>query len=261
MSLVFSGITPHSPLLLEGVARDKSKKINKTKQALAQMEQDIYLSFPDTIIIISPYCSKFKNAFTIAAYPEMKSNFKKLGNLKLEDTWNTDYVLANTINQQVSNPTQTIGAKKLEASSSIPLHILADKLDHTRILPIGYTDLSVQQHYKFGQELGKIIKETKKRVVVLASGDMSHTLSKQAPAGFHDDGGVYDNRIKKYLTNQQVDSILKMDQDMVENAQDYLYQSLVILLGIIGNSNYRFHKYSYQEVLGVGHLSANLRLE
>lgn len=260
MSLVFSGTTPHSPLLLEGVAKKKSDKISKTKQAIEALESDLYLSYPDIIIILSSYCGQFSNFFTLVGSDKFTSNFKKFGNLKLQDSWQGAPILANKINKESSNPTQIIGKNELESSSSIPLHLLTSKLKNIKILPIGYSDLSTQQHYKFGKGLRKIIDQSNQRIAVLASGDMSHTLSKQAPGGFHDDGVVYDKRIKKYLQNQQTENILKMDEKMIENAQDYLYRSLVILLGILEEIKFDFTQYTYQESFGVGHLTANLEL-
>ena len=47
---------------------------------------------------------------------------------------------------------------------------------------------------------------------------------------------------------------------MIENAQDYLYRSLVILLGILEEIKFDFTQYTYQESFGVGHLTANLEL-
>jgi MEMO1 family protein len=53
MSLVFAAISPHPPLLIPSIGKEAIKKIQKTKEALEKLEEDLYLSRPEIIIIIS----------------------------------------------------------------------------------------------------------------------------------------------------------------------------------------------------------------
>ena len=66
--LVFASIVPHPPLLIPNIGKEEIAKVEKTKQALKQLEQDLYLAKPDIIITISPHGSLFSDAFSINAH-------------------------------------------------------------------------------------------------------------------------------------------------------------------------------------------------
>jgi aromatic ring-opening dioxygenase LigB subunit len=81
MSLVFAAIVPHAPLLIPSIGKEAIKKIDKTKRALEKLEEDLYLSHPDTIIIFSPHSHLLKDAFTINISPEHQSDLREFGDL------------------------------------------------------------------------------------------------------------------------------------------------------------------------------------
>jgi len=66
MSLVFAGIVPHPPLLIPNVGRQAGLKAKKTKQALEKLEEDLYVSKPELILIISPHGDVFPDSFNSA---------------------------------------------------------------------------------------------------------------------------------------------------------------------------------------------------
>ena len=73
MSLVFSAITPHPPMLIPSIGQGALKKLEKTKQALEKLEQKLYVAHPDILIILSPHGSYFKDAFTLNSNPQYQT--------------------------------------------------------------------------------------------------------------------------------------------------------------------------------------------
>ena len=87
MALVFAAITPHPPILIPTIGKDKLEALEKTKTALEQLEQDLYITKPDLIFIISPHTGAFKNTFTINAHTEFESSFDTFGDLVTKKSW------------------------------------------------------------------------------------------------------------------------------------------------------------------------------
>ena len=87
MSLVFSAICPHPPVLIPGIGKKEVEKIEQTNKALKKLEQDLYIAKPQILIVISPHGSLFKDAFSVNAHPEFHSHFDQFGDLSTKKTW------------------------------------------------------------------------------------------------------------------------------------------------------------------------------
>ena len=79
MSLAFAAITPHPPLLIPGIGKDKLSTLTNTKKSLELLEQELYTAKPHVIIIISPHSSIFDQAFSVNAHTSFRSTFEKFG--------------------------------------------------------------------------------------------------------------------------------------------------------------------------------------
>ncbi|MEK7084158.1 MAG: hypothetical protein AAB932_02925, partial [Patescibacteria group bacterium] len=75
MSLVFAAITPHPPLLVPGIGKEKMGIIHATKQAMDRVEEMLYLSKPHSIIVISPHGTIYPDSFSVNAHTEFSSSF------------------------------------------------------------------------------------------------------------------------------------------------------------------------------------------
>jgi AmmeMemoRadiSam system protein B len=56
------------------------------------------------------------------------------------------------------------------------------------VVRISISRLSFIEHYNFGKCISKIADEINRKVVVIASGDLSHMLKEEGPYGFTEEG-------------------------------------------------------------------------
>lgn len=258
MSLNFAGIVPHSPLLIPSIGKDKLSSLSQTIAALKQMEQDIYLAKPDIIVIISPHGSLFDDAFTVNAHTSYISGFDQFGDFETKRTWKGSPDLAAKISHsshEKNIPVRLVSNDILDHGASVPLYYLTEHNPTVKILPIGFSKTSREDHAAFGQLLKEIIMEEDKRIAVIASGDLSHRLTPDSPDGFHKDGEIFNTELISLLTSSQTDAIRGMDTNLVENASACMYRSLLILLGVLSEMDSTFTQYSYESPFGVGYLS------
>jgi len=260
MSLVFAGIAPHPPLLVPGIGKGEIAKVEKTKLALEQLEQDLYLAKPEVVMIISPHGSFFKDAFCINANVNFKSDFGQFGDMETTMTWKGADFLAAQISHTLSEkavPIQMVSNEKLDHGSSVPLFYLTQHLPDVKILPIGYSMLDNKSHLNFGELLKEAIMESGKRVAVIASGDLSHGLTTDAPAGLSKVGKEFDEKIIELLQTRNTVGYTSLDEKFVEESSQCGYRSFLILLGILKDMDYSFKNYSYEGPFGVGYLVGN----
>lgn len=259
MSLVFAGITPHPPLLLPTVGKDEIKKVEKTKKALLTLEHQLYASHPDVVVIISPHGSYFADAFTINSCPEYETDFKEFGDISTKLKFKGEAALTYKIRKasfEQNLPTATISEPQLDHGSGVPLYFLTAHLKNFNLLQLGFCDLPYKSHVEFGNVLQEIIQNSNKRIAVIASGDMSHALISDSPAGFSPEGKRFDAKIQEILAHQSISGILQMTPEFIESAAECGLRSLLILLGILQGVNCSYRQINYEAPFGVGYLTA-----
>ena len=63
------------------------------------------------------------------------------------------------------------------------------------MVPVSFSLLGIKTHFQFGKILGKTCNlKPKTNIAIVASGDLSHRLTKDAPAGFSARGKEFDEK-------------------------------------------------------------------
>mgnify|MGYP001612270929 FL=1 len=264
MSLVFAALSPHPPLLIPNIGKKNISKLAETKKALEKLEESLYVSYPDTILIISPHGHSFPDVFGINASPTFTTDFARFGDLATTHNFKADLPFISQI---------TAAAKRkhfpfvlhldpgLDYGSSVPLFYLTRHLPKVKIIPVSFSQLDHKTHMDFGYLLKEEIMKTPERVAVIASADLSHRLSDKGPGGFSPDGAKFDETVIAALKNLNSAALLNMDPQITANAAACGLRSILILLGILRHVNYDLKILSYEKPLGVGYLTAEFALK
>lgn len=257
MSLTFAAITPHPPVLLPTLGKDM-KELEHTKKAMRELEQEMYVTKPQIILVISPHEGIFNDAFVVNAYTDFTASFERFGDVMTKYEWPGSPDFAAKISHAGNNhafPIRLVSEPALSYGASVPLSYLTSHLDNFKIVPVGYTRLSAKEHLDFGELLKDVIMSSDKRVAVIASGDLSHHLNEKAPGGFRMEGKKFDDELIQFLDTRNTLGIAQMNPDLVEKAAECGYRSLLILLGILKNVDYTFKRLAYEAPFGVGYLT------
>jgi AmmeMemoRadiSam system protein B len=261
MSLVFAAITPHPPLLIPAIGKDSIKKIQRTKLAIEKLEEDLYLSRPEIIIIISPHGHQFNDAFSLNLSQKFESDLRQFGDLATKLVFYGETQLPYNIRSDAYKHGQhkivIVNDPLLDHGTVVPLYYLTKHLPDIKILPISLSGLDNKNHLEFGYLIKDQIMKSNKRVAVIASGDLSHCLSSEAPAGFHKNGAIFDSKIQEFFISHNTSGLLTLESEIINEAAECGYRSFLILMGILRDVNYRYESYSYEGPFGVGYLTAN----
>jgi AmmeMemoRadiSam system protein A len=96
------------------------------------------------------------------------------------------------------------------------------------------------------------VKESKRKAVIIASGDLSHRLSDDGPYPYSPKGKVFDDNLITLLQKGDTYGIFTLDRNVTEEAGECGLRSLYILLGAL-NSEFSGELLSYEGPFGVGY--------
>lgn len=270
--LVFAAFTPHPPFLIPAVGKENLAKLTKTVTAMKQLAVDFLAAKPEVIIIISPHGQLMEKAFTLNTAPQIKAQFKKFGALETNYDFNSDVATSYQIKEflETKLPLQLISNEEIDYGASVPLFYLLAK-DATdpeiialakkiKIIPLGYTALDYKTHAELGYYLAEFIHHSPKRIALVASGELSHSLSEASPNGFNPNGPKFDEKITELITNKNCAGLLELDSYLIEAAKECGLKSLIILLHVLKETNYLPVILSYEYPFGIGYLTVNFHL-
>lgn len=264
MPIVFSAITPHPPVLIPEIGKDNLQKIKATEEAMKTLEQDIYAAKPDSIVVISPHGDVLADSFNINLSADYKANFKEFGDFGLELKFKSDYMTIQQIRaadeKNDKAPLVLSSKEELEHGFSVPLYYLTQHLKDIPIVPITYSALGYKEHFSFGQFLHEQFSGSNKRIAVIASGDLSHKLTKDSPAGYSPEGADFDKKFIELIKKKDAHGIMGLDQELIKAAEETVLRSALILMGIIESLNTKTEVLSYEGPFGIGYLVCQFKL-
>ncbi|HPV70731.1 MAG TPA: AmmeMemoRadiSam system protein B [Candidatus Magasanikbacteria bacterium] len=263
MSLVFSALTPHPPLLIPNIGKENISKLAATQKAMIDLEQHLYTTKPDTIIFITPHGQTFPESFTINTTPEYQFDFKDFGDLATTGKFKSDLNLISNIANAAKRQHQPLvlhSEKSLDYGTAIPLFYLSQHLPNIKIIPLSHSALGLKDHFDFGYFLKDVIMNSEKRIAVIASGDLSHRLSPNSPAGFSPLAKKFDDTLIETLKTGNISGLINLDETLRQEAEECGLKSLLILMGILRNMSYDLKLESYENPFGIGYLVANFSL-
>lgn len=263
MSIVAAAITPHPPILLPSIGRENLKKVEQTKLALEKLAQYFVEKEIDTILVISPHGYVQSDAFTVNLNPEYTCNFEEFGDFDTKVTWRSDIELIHKTREYLESTAslQLVNDAEIDYGSAVPLYFLTKDLPKAKIIPLSYSYLSYEEHYEFGKQFKKIIDQSKKRIAIVCSGDLSHRVTREAPAGYSPRGKKFDKKIIDLLLKNDTEKILNLDPDLIEDAGECGLRSILITKGIIDNIKNKPRLLSYEAPFGVGYLVMNFEID
>jgi len=258
----FAVISPHPPIIIPTIGSEEDlKKVKKTIDGMEKLREEIEKVKPETLILISPHGPVgFKEIGLIVA-SHLSGNLSMFGDFATQFSFDNDRDICKEIKNECKKENISLriyDKKELDHGTLVPLYYLTKDFK-PKIVPLAYSLLDNSWQYLFGKTLGKIAKEGNKKIGIVASGDLSHRLLPGAPAGYSPRGKEFDEKLIKLLKEKNIEGVLNIDEDLIEEAGECGYKSIIILLGALSEmKNWKFEILSYEGPFGVGYLVASV---
>jgi len=136
----------------------------------------------------------------------------------------------------------------------VPLYFINNHYEDYSLVRISVSGLSLQEHYDFGKKVAASVSD--KRVVFIASGDLSHKLKHDGPYGFAEEGVIFDKTVTEILSSGDFDKLLNIDEELVEAAAECGLRPLVMMAGVLDGVEVTSELLSYENTFGVGYAVA-----
>jgi AmmeMemoRadiSam system protein B len=265
-NLVFASICPHPPIIIPTIGAPADLKlVSKTIKGMENLAERFAEAKPETVIVISPHGPVDFNYFTINQSPTLAGHFYNFGDFDTELIFKNDLELVEKIEKECKSariPLRLVNISEFDHGTLVPLYYLSQKYSNFKVIPLAYSYLDLATHFKFGQILNKGSRgPSSAKIGIIASGDLSHRLTPEAPAGFSPAGAEFDEKLIEMLKKKDTKGILNLDPDLVEEAGECGYRSIIILLGALNGLDWQPEILSYEGPFGVGYLVANFKLK
>ncbi len=258
MSLLGAFIVPHPPIILPEVGKGEEHKIQKTIDAYREAARRAAALKPETVIVTSPHATAYADYFHISTGKHAHGDLRGFGmsGVTVEAEYDSEFVQALTETAGEQNlPAGTFGEreKSLDHGTLIPLCFLNEFLTDYKVVRIGLSGLSVLDHYRLGKCIAQTAEKLGRRVVFIASGDLSHKLKDDGPYGFAAEGPEFDKEVTQAMAEGDFLRFLTFQPDFCDAAAECGLRSFIIMAGALDGKAVQPELLSYEGPFGVGY--------
>lgn len=258
MAILAAFMVPHPPMIVPAVGRGSEKQIQKTIEAYEQVADEIAALQPETIIITSPHATMYSDYFHISPGRGAKGDFGRFRASQVSFAEEYDRELVSEITDIAHSkgfPAGVMGERdrSLDHGTMVPLYFIRRVYTGGKIVRIGLSGLSLADHYRLGQMIREAVDRTGRRVVFVASGDLSHKLQDYGPYGFAQEGPQYDERIMDVCSRAAFGELFDFDETFCDKAAECGHRSFVIMAGAFDGLSVKATQLSHEDVTGVGY--------
>ena len=258
MPIVAAYMVPHPPMIVPEVGRGSEKQIEKTIAAYRAVAEEIAALRPETIIVTSPHAVMYADYFHISPGEHASGDFGgfRAPGVKFRKEYDTEIVSRIcALAKEQGFPAGTLGERDrhLDHGTMVPLYFADQFFTKYRLVRIGLSGLPLTDHYAFGQMIRQAVEQAGRKVVLIASGDLSHKLQEYGPYGFAKEGPEYDARIMDAAGRAAFGEMLEFDESFCDKAAECGHRSFVIMAGALDGLEVEARVYSHEDVTGVGY--------
>ena len=256
-------IMPHPPLMVPGIG--DAGEIKDTIRAARKAADEIALTKPETVIVITPHAPSFRDFLYLSKSQVLKGSFSNFGRPDINFTFENDITFVEeliNVSAQEKLSIGTLDDKKLskygivdvlDHGSMVPLYFIQEKLQGFKIVIVPIAGFSYSHLYKTGECIKKASEKAGVDSVVIASADLSHKLKEDGPYGYSKEGPLFDRLVVEYISNNNIDGLINMDDKLVKKAAMCGLPSIVTGYGCLAGCTLESEVFSYQGPYGVGY--------
>lgn len=260
-------LMPHPPIIISAVGKGKEVEIQKTIDSCQAIGQEIAESDIDTIIIITPHGTVFRDGVALINTETLKGDLSNFGAKEVSFLLKINTLLTNeiigeaeklniaTVALNKSNAKRYGISLELDHGAAVPLCFIKD-IEKYEIVHITYGMLTPVELYSFGIVIEKVCKKTNTRAAIIASGDLSHKLTADGPYEYSPYGEKFDSQLVDILKQGDFLKLFNLDSTLVSEAGECGLRSLYILAGTLDGKAAKADVLSYEGPFGVGYCVA-----
>jgi AmmeMemoRadiSam system protein A len=261
MSIACAVLMCHAPIVIPAIAARQAGACSATTEAMRKAARTLVAHEPSLIVLISPHAPRRPRSIGITCEEVLYGDFARFGQpniaLRFLGAPEQARLLVEHASQQ-GVPTHALSGHALDHGSLVPLFFVqeAGYRGHVLIASLPYPGADLEA--SFGAALRTAADVSRQRWAILASGDMSHRLTRDAPAGFEPRAHEFDRGFARALRHGDLRAALDVDPALQELAAEDVVQSTAVAAAALQYASDGIEVLGYEAPFGVGYLEAQL---
>jgi len=254
----WAALMPHAPILHEEIAGPMLRRCLPTVKGIKKLVSQIDLSSTSYIFLIDPHAYYYKLGYlAVELAQKYEGSLVNFGapelKIEMQGPGEEGERILNHIKKHIPISVHSKETYPLDHGAVVPLVFLnKNHKNLPKLILVNPIGLSLADSYSLGKILRSYI--SNERWGLLASGDLSHTLTPDAPAGYTKEGAILDRAVVSSLKNSSPEPIFNLNERTIVNAGECGLRSVLIMLGLV--SGEQIEVFSYDGPFGVGYCTA-----
>ena len=252
--IVAGALVAHPPILLSEVGGAQSQRVRATADALRELDGILSMVQADLAVVISPHSPSSMTSLPVRRGANAGGNLARFRAPNVQVMAQVDVGLATALiadGQRAGFSLIWAEETELDHGVVVPLHSLPRTMANKRCIFLGVSGWPLHRFIELGVWLHRRLGD--RFAILIASGDLSHRLTPDAPYGYRPEGPVFDRLVIDALRDREWNRIEGLDRDLVEEAGECGLRPLAILLGAARAAGLDSQVLSYEGPFGVGY--------
>src|SRR6202165_222385 len=252
--IVAGALVAHPPILLAEVGGAQSQRVRATADALRELDGILSAVEADLAVVISPHSPSSMTSLPVRRGANAGGNLARFRAPNVQVQAQVDVGLAAALiadGNRAGFSLTWAEETELDHGVVVPLHSLTSTMANKHCVFLGVSGWPLHRLVGFGVWLHGRLRD--RLAILIASGDLSHRLTPEAPYGYRPEGAVFDRLVIDALREQDWKRIEGLDPDLIEEAGECGLRPLAILLGVARTAGFSSRVLSYEGPFGVGY--------
>ena len=262
MGLSYGCVVPHSPNLVPEVGREKSQLCFRTREAM--IELGIIIGEERRIkncVIVSPHSPFLPEAFGVWEGSRLTGSMERFQAPDVSLSLNVSTELAEAIVDVATRMELPVGRLlrdwQLDRGVTVPSLFLL-RTDEVNVVPVSISMLGWDEHWLFGTAIANAAQQVDGETVIVASSNLSHRVTPDAPHGFSKLGAEFDEMVKDAFVRGRLRDLLDVPSQLPREASECGFAPLLVLGGAFDGRAVNGRVLSYEAPFGIGYLVAEV---
>src|ERR1700730_11436804 len=247
-------LVAHPPILLTEVGGAQSERVRATADGMRRLDGILSAVDAALAVVISPHSPSSMTSLPVRRAARAGGDLSRLRAPQIRVEAQIDVALAAALvvdGQRAGFSLIWAEESELDHGVVVPLHSLARTMANKRCNFLSVSGWPLDRFVEFGAWLQRRLQD--RSAILIASGDLSHRLTPDAPYGFRPEGPTFDRLVIDALRARTWEQIEALDPDLVEEAGECGLRPLAILLGAGRAAHLNSQVLSYEGPFGVGY--------
>jgi MEMO1 family protein len=264
VGLSYGCVVPHSPNLVPEVGGSRAAEAMLTREGMTELgiiigeERQI-----KNCVIVSPHSPFLPEAFGVWEGERLKGSMERFQAPDVTLQLDVSTELAEAIVDVAGRMELPVGRLRadweLDRGVTVPATYLL-RTDQVRVVPVAISMLGWDEHWLFGTAIAKAAAQIAGETVIVASSNLSHRVTPDAPHGYSSSGADFDGLVRDAFLNHRLRDLLDIRQDLCREASECGFAPLLVLGGAFDGQSVRGRVISYEAPFGIGYLVADVTL-